>query len=44
MGKKNQVDQSRREFLKGSLVAGGAGIALGVAGCAPKVEDRKSVV
>ncbi len=38
MGKKNQVDQSRREFLKGSLVAGGAGIALGVAGCAPKVE------
>ena len=32
MGKKNQVDQSRREFLKGSLVAGGAGIALGDAG------------
>ena len=37
MNKKKSVDLSRREFLKGSLVVGGSGIVLSVAGCAPKV-------
>ncbi len=39
MIKKGNTNQSRRDFLKGSLVAGGAGLALGVAGCAPKVAE-----
>lgn len=34
---KKKTDQSRREFLKGSLVIGGSGIVMGLAGCAPKV-------
>lgn len=36
---KKKVDISRRNFLKSSLVVGGTGIALGMAGCAPKVAD-----
>lgn len=36
MGKK-KVNLSRREFLKGSLVVGGSGVLLGIAGCTPKV-------
>lgn len=36
---KKKVDISRRNFLKSSLVVGGTGLALGMAGCAPKVVD-----
>lgn len=36
---KKKVDISRRNFLKSSLVVGGTGLAMGVAGCAPKVAD-----
>ncbi|MCE1255481.1 MAG: FAD-dependent oxidoreductase [Anaerolineae bacterium] len=32
-----KVDISRRNFLKSALVVGGSGIAMGVAGCTPKV-------
>ena len=39
MKKESKTNQSRRDFLKGSLVAGGAGLALGVTGCAPKVAE-----
>ena len=34
---RKKIDVSRRDFLKGSLVVGGTGLALGIAGCAPKV-------
>lgn len=37
MGNKKSVNVSRRNFLKGSLIVGGSGIALGITGCAPKV-------
>jgi hypothetical protein len=37
---KKKVDISRRNFLKSSLVVGGTGLALGMAGCAPKVADQ----
>jgi fumarate reductase flavoprotein subunit len=39
MKKESKTNKSRRDFLKGSLVAGGAGLALGVAGCAPKTAE-----
>jgi len=39
MKKESKTNQSRRDFLKGSLLAGGAGLALGVTGCAPKVAE-----
>ena len=39
MKNKTSTNQSRRDFLKGSLVAGGAGLALGVTGCTPKVAE-----
>lgn len=35
---------SRREFLKGSLIVGGSGLALGVAGCAPKVTGTETPI
>ncbi len=34
-----KVNQSRRDFMKGSLVAGGAGITMGLVGCTPKVAE-----
>ena len=36
---RKKIDVSRRDFLKGSLVVGGTGLALGMAGCAPKVAE-----
>lgn len=43
MKKESRTNKSRREFLKGSLVAGGAGLALGVTGCSPKVAETPAV-
>jgi fumarate reductase flavoprotein subunit len=34
-----KIDISRRDFLKGSLVVGGTGLALSIAGCSPKVVE-----
>ena len=36
---RKKIDVSRRDFLKGSLVVGGTGLALGMVGCAPKVAE-----
>ena len=36
---KKKIDISRRNFLKSSLVVGGTGLAMGMAGCAPKVAE-----
>ncbi len=44
MSRKNKINQSRRDFLKGTLVAGGAGLALGVAGCTPKVVETQAPI
>ena len=43
MTKKSGTNKSRRDFLKGSLLAGGAGLALGVTGCTPKVAETPAV-
>lgn len=39
MKKESKTNKSRRDFLKGSLVASGASLALSVTGCAPKVAE-----
>jgi fumarate reductase flavoprotein subunit len=41
MGSK-RINQSRREFLKGSLAAGATGLMVGLTGCAPKIIESES--